>query len=1067
MKKFLSLVLALVMTMSLVTVSAGAKDFNDSDDLSGEQYEEAVNVMSEMGIIDGYAGGNFQPQGTLTRGAAAKIIACMMLGKTTAEALGTSAAPFKDVPAGSTFAGYIAYCVESGLIDGYADGTFRPQNTLTGFAFLKMLLTALGYDSAIEGYTGTNWTVNVAGRATQIGLTDGNEDFVGSRAATREEACLYAVNALKTTLVEYESKGTNVTVNGATVAIGASKPTFVTSSIAGAATSIDDTIDNTTHDYTVEFAEKYQPDLELDPDTDPFGRPSHTWSWKGDKIGTYVDFDLMVAEYTTSVTGRELYDVLGSRVVDDYDVDIYFDGETDEDVVSHNNFFVLGDINRNNRGNLPSTGDGVLTQVFVDPNAGSDGEATIAIINTYLAKATDDYDDRSETLDLNVYGIDEYSNSGAYFKEVVDGQEDVEPFDVEGEDFDVADVVEGDFFLVTVADGEIQTMADAEVLSGVEVSGFSLGSYVTVDGTKYDYADTAEYKHGDLDAYNDLNLKDVTYNVYLDSYGYLIGIEVVEEVNNYVFITGIDNNASNLGNRQADANAIFLDGSMSTIKVDLTRGTPGTLRTKDNKATINSWFTYTVNSSNVYTLTEVGDGDNGTIGQVHYNGADNTTTWTINDEHYSMPANANDGDDRYIYSDDESVYILGEVEFINNFGGDQSIIIDDVDTVVTGIDNVNMVSYSAWYVNNEYGPVNDGGTYAEDISYGVYALYDDEARVIGAIVIGEDQGTTKNLVYVHTSNMDREENKEDRDYLWTREVIYNGQEIEIQELADRPEYIGNLSVGQGVVTGTGTWYQVSYDANGYVRKMVPVATALGANYVTDITDVEGRIQAGADTILYQDDLTTKPNLGSGNRTLYTSTQDHDGIRVAADVNIVLSQENNNKRTEIYETGRDQLDEIIDDLHIDAFNAYDYNMSAVIENGQATTIIFFDDNDDGYVNPGHGMNAQTKYDAQLTPTVDQFGNIGFSSFTQADGTSFNNWVLDNAYVNYTVIVNGEKYTSTQTLGNVTFNAATLANMKVPGLTVANGSNITVTAELIWTNHNDGTTICSATGTGRIF
>lgn len=44
----------------------------------------------------------------------------MILGKTTAESLGTSAAPFKDVPAGSSFAGYIAFCVERGLIDGYA-----------------------------------------------------------------------------------------------------------------------------------------------------------------------------------------------------------------------------------------------------------------------------------------------------------------------------------------------------------------------------------------------------------------------------------------------------------------------------------------------------------------------------------------------------------------------------------------------------------------------------------------------------------------------------------------------------------------------------------------------------------------------------------------------------------------------------------------------------------------------------------------------------------------------------------------------------------------------------------
>ncbi len=327
MKKFLSLVLALVMTMSLVTVSAGAKDFNDSDDLSGEQYEEAVNVMSEMGIIDGYAGGNFQPQGTLTRGAAAKIIACMMLGKTTAEALGTSAAPFKDVPAGSTFAGYIAYCVESGLIDGYADGTFRPQNTLTGFAFLKMLLTALGYDSTIEGYTGPNWTVNVMGRAQQEGLTTGDDEFVGSRALTREEACLFAVNTLRATLVEYDSKGTNVTVNGATVAIGASKPTYVTSSISGAATAIDDTKDNTTHDYTVEFGERYQPDLKLVNDADDFDRPARTWNWKGRDIGTYVDYEKLVAEYTTSVTGKELYELLTKSIIDDYTVEYYVDGQ--------------------------------------------------------------------------------------------------------------------------------------------------------------------------------------------------------------------------------------------------------------------------------------------------------------------------------------------------------------------------------------------------------------------------------------------------------------------------------------------------------------------------------------------------------------------------------------------------------------------------------------------------------------------------------------------------------------------------------------------------------------------
>ena len=147
MKKFLSLVLALVMTMSLVTVSAGAKDFTDDSKLT---YKEAVDVVSALKIVDGYKDGSFNPQATLTRGAAAKIICNMILGPTTASALVADAAPYKDVPANHTFAGYIAYCQKEGIISGYADGTFRPANTLTGYAFMKMLLGRREWGAAIR-----------------------------------------------------------------------------------------------------------------------------------------------------------------------------------------------------------------------------------------------------------------------------------------------------------------------------------------------------------------------------------------------------------------------------------------------------------------------------------------------------------------------------------------------------------------------------------------------------------------------------------------------------------------------------------------------------------------------------------------------------------------------------------------------------------------------------------------------------------------------------------------------------------------------------------------------------
>ncbi len=252
MKKFLSLVLALVMTMSLVTVSAGAKDFTDSSKI---QYNEAIDVMSAIGVIDGYADGSFNPSTTLTRGAAAKIICNLLLGPTTASALVADAAPYKDVPVNHTFAGYIAYCQKEGIISGYADGTFKPANTLTGYAFMKMLLGALGYDAKIEGYTGANWSINVAKRALSIGLADDLvNDFNGVKAVTREEACLYGFNMLQATMVEYDAK-TSVSAGNTTVVIAGSKAKDMTN------TAKTETIKD---DGKMQFAEKYFEDLKLD-----------------------------------------------------------------------------------------------------------------------------------------------------------------------------------------------------------------------------------------------------------------------------------------------------------------------------------------------------------------------------------------------------------------------------------------------------------------------------------------------------------------------------------------------------------------------------------------------------------------------------------------------------------------------------------------------------------------------------------------------------------------------------------------------------------------------------------
>ena len=1047
MKKFLSLVLALAMTLSLVTVSAGAKDFADSDELSGEQYEEAVNVMSEMGIIDGYASGDFQPQGTLTRGAAAKIIACMMLGKTTAEALGTQAAPFKDVPVGSTFAGYIAYCVEAGLIDGYADGTFRPGNTLTGFAFLKMLLTALGYDSSIEGFTGTNWTVNVASRAIEAGLTKGNEDFVGTKAATREEACLYAVNALRATLVEYESKGTNVSVNGATVAIGASKPTYVTSNIHDAATSINDATDNVKNGWTVEFGEKYQPDLALKDTVDAFGRPAHTWTWKKAEIGTYVDFDKMVAEYTTKVTGEDLYDLLGKTAIEDNEVLVYVDGE---DGGIGDAAFSAADLDKKNDETVGETGNGVLTQVFLDT---AEDEITIAVINTYLAIAEEDYDEKNEDVDLTVYSVDKVGTN-TYVK----ADDEKETMTVEAEDFDIDEVAEDDMFLVTIADGAIQTMAAPEVLSETAISNFRLGKYVTADGEKYDYADTVMYDEEVLDQYDDSNMKDVTYNVILDPYGYMIGIELNQDPDQYVFLAGLDGKYSNLSVREADANVIFLDGNFERVTVNMAKSDLDTVTSGKNLSQINAWCTYTVTDAGVYTLKEVAvsgatsaiDKDNKVdVAQyaqdvnTAYDAGSNPKSKTISQKYVSLKAADNS---TYVYGNDTTVYINVELEDVKvddnvndyrmGYTTENRWIIDDVESVTTGVKNANLVMENL---------TNAGGYIAPNAE--IYTLYGDDGYVIAAVTMGENEGTATNYVYVTSSDVNREALNDNGTWTWTREVFVEGEVKELTEVGTSLDVLDTMKQGE--------WYEVRYDANGNVRKAEKVTfnpennTANAGKFISEVLDVELSVNDN-NTVLLSDDGDHTNNayditkLTFKDGTLYVDDNATLGFAVSPDAKILLALAGKTSADEFDDvdvyTGYSGLEKAIRDMNATinstSFAAGTVEIGAILENGVATSIIINDKNPKSGFNPG----TQTY---EYTPVVTQRGTfLDIQANTDDDNgmevyTAAWNWLVSNGYS----VVSAQDHTTYWTFfvsknGQSTFfntNLITMVKAVVDGVT----------------------------------
>ena len=556
MKKFLSLVLALVMTMSLVTVSAGAKDFADDSKIT---YKEAVDVMSAAKVIDGYTDGSFNPTATLTRGAAAKIICNLILGPTTASALVADAAPYSDVPTTHTFAGYIAYCQKEGIISGYADGTFRPANTLTGYAFMKMLLGALGYDAEVEQYTGANWSINVAKRALNIGLDDDLVgDFNGVKAVNREEACLYALNTLTADMVEYDAK-TSVSAGNTTVVIAGSKAKEMVNNGNTDGKVFD-------KDGVMQFAEKYFDNLTVKTGSDDFSRPANVWKVKAEEIGTYTNTP--DASYTKKVEVGDIYKDLGlGSKIEKKNVSVYVDGVAD---ASQAPIAITKGDDTNKYGD-----NGILTEVFYDDDAET---VTITEINTYIGsinktvKATDKKDayvvvtpegpvvanfknefETDEKFDDDTYVLYTYSLSAKEIKSV-----------------EAAKKVEGK---VTVAENSDTNNNDKKAL--------------TIDGTRY----KAAAKIGGE------NLADVSvkqdYTIYVDSYGYMIYVEEIEEIGDYALILNIKGGSDwYLGNR---VELLFTDGTTKIVTTDKDYAAKESMHK-------NQIVTFKVNDGGEYTL---------------------------------------------------------------------------------------------------------------------------------------------------------------------------------------------------------------------------------------------------------------------------------------------------------------------------------------------------------------------------------------------------------------------------------------------------------------------------------
>ena len=1049
LKRALSLGLTAAMISGLMVMGSSAASYAD---VTSENNVEAIEVLEAVGIMIGDENGNFNPDQNVTRNEMAVVMSNLM-EYNVASYKNTS--PFTDVP--SWAEPYVAACYTNGITSGYSDTVYGGSDNVTTAQAALMLMKALGYFQYASDFGG-DWQLATTRQGNAIDLFVGVDSGV-TQAMTRNDVAQLVLNTLRAGTVEASTDGSwsigDVTINNnVTYSFITSNQTY--------ATAIDDA--RSTSSTTdagrsiVELGEQlYMGDLKLnDNATDVFGRPSRYWEYEGNEIGTYTKTELLRQEYTAEVTGRDLYDLLGKSIIDDYSFDIYVDGETEESVLG-DAYFTKANLTRSNDDAVGETGNGVLTQVYQDIDT---HEITIAVINTYLAQAEEDYDEKNEEVDLTVYHVqDKGSSRNAIF--VKNGDEKkgdtTVAYTVESDEFDIAEVAENDLFLVTMADGAIQSMVAPEILSDSTITNFRLNKYVTADGTQYNYADTVQYDEDVLDKYDDANMKDITYNVILDEYGYMIGIEQNEDPDQYVFLAGIDLANSNLSVKNADANIIMLDGTMQTVTVNMTKSDlKNALESGRNMSQLNTWCTYTVNSSNVYTLEEVAvsektsaiDKDKG-IDVAQYAQDAGSRGVSIDDGHVSL--RAADGS-QYVYGNDDTVYL--NVELDNVMVKDKTIseycqIIDDVESITTGVKNVNLTIED---LKDE--PV-DGDTYLAPEAE-IYTLYNDDGYVIAAVTIGENDGVSSNYVYVSSSNINREADNDGDDWTWTREVVVNGEIVEISEVGESLELIGKEASNGNMIQGN--WYEVKYDADGNVRRVEPLASKLATDvndgFINEVEDVEKALEA-EDTVLLADTKTVE-KLTFKNGTLYTDRDASKGFSVSPDVKVVLAlagKDGNGAGKDWFDevsdgyTGYSGLEKALRDMNSQGvFAKTSVEVSAILEDNRATSIIINDKNapETGVNNPDiaegeyapamwNGTEIELRY--YQTPMSDSEIKDAISEILDGEPVE-----RLNKYMGYVVMENGDMY-------KVDFDQIEVFAINVDGTTVKyvdeNSSNVAIT------------------------
>ena len=202
LKKVIALVAVFAMMVSTVAFAGAFSDVAATDN-----YAEAIETLNALGIItgddeDGDGVMDFRPADTITRAEVTAIVARIQ-GMNAAAQTNTV---FNDVPATHWASGYVSQAANQGIVNGYGDGNFGPEDNVKYQEMVKMLMETLGYRPFANDNGG--YPTGYLAAAQRYGVLDGVIGGAIDVEASRGMVAQMVYNAIDTPLMDQVTYGT-------------------------------------------------------------------------------------------------------------------------------------------------------------------------------------------------------------------------------------------------------------------------------------------------------------------------------------------------------------------------------------------------------------------------------------------------------------------------------------------------------------------------------------------------------------------------------------------------------------------------------------------------------------------------------------------------------------------------------------------------------------------------------------------------------------------------------------------------------------------------------------------